>query len=262
MACETQQAGALVSLFLQGVSVSYGSRKVLQQVSLHARAGQVLGIVGANGCGKTTLLKAIAGHLPCQGQIRFGDQLDVGHAVAYMPQDIQAPVALSVVEVVLLGRLKRLNLRVQAQDLDAVGNVLRRLGVEHLAARAMTELSGGQRQLVFLAQALVAEPALLLLDEPISALDICHQLEVLDLIQTMTRERHLCTVMVLHDLNAAARFADEVALLLDGKAITQGAPSDVLTIDNLAAAFGVRMEAMVSPKGRPVWIPDCKISLA
>lgn len=243
---------------MRDVRVSYGKRVVLQGVSMQARAGQVLGIVGANGCGKTTLLKVIAGQLPCQGELRFGEKTEFGELLAYMPQDIQGAVALSVVEVVLLGRLKRLGLRVHRDDLEAVREVLNQLGLEHLAGRRMAELSGGQRQLVFLAQALVAEPALLLLDEPISALDVSHQLEVLELVRTITRERKLCTLMVLHDINAAARYADEIALLRVGSNVIQGPPQKVLTVDNLADAFGIRMEAMVSPKGRHVWIPDCK----
>ena len=139
----------------------------------------MLGIVGPNGSGKSTLVKAVAGLLKASGRIRFNGSEARPKSVGYMPQDLQTPMALTVLEVVLLGRLAELGLTVSADDLEAVRQVLQLLGMEALAGRYLSELSGGQRQMVFLAQALVSQPTVLLLDEPISALDICHQLEVL-----------------------------------------------------------------------------------
>jgi iron complex transport system ATP-binding protein len=239
---------------LQGVTVRYGARAVLQDVHLSAQAGRVLAVVGTNGSGKSSLVKAVAGLVPSQGCILFNGSAARRSKIGYMPQDLQAPMALTVLEVVLLGRLGRLGLRVQPGDLDAVRQVLRRLGLEALAGRYLSELSGGQRQMVFLAQALVSEPSVLLLDEPISALDICHQLEVLEVVRAMTLERQLCTLIVLHDLNATARFADEVAVLRDGRLLAWGLPEQVLTVDNVAKGFDTLAEALACGDGTRVLV--------
>lgn len=250
-----------MKISLQSLSVSYGSRPVLHQICLSAQPGRVLGIVGPNGSGKSTLVKAVAGQVKASGQLLFnGSALRPG-AIGYMPQDQQSLAALSVLEVVLLGRLQQLRLKVQSDDLNAVRRVLQRLGIESLAARDVRELSGGQRQMVFLAQALVAEPRVLLLDEPLSALDICHQLEVLEVVRHMTRQQGLTTLLVLHDLNAAARFCDDVALLKDGHLLACGSPAQVLSVTHVAQAFGVEAEALSCVDGTGVLVPRRAIGL-
>ena len=231
------------------LSASYGKRRVLHDVSLVCEPGRVMGLVGPNGSGKSTLVKAIAGLLPVKGRIEFDDSTLRPGTVGYMPQDLQAPMALTVLEVVLLGRLRQLGLRIAPQDLDAVQRLLAVLNIADLAGRYLSELSGGQRQMAFLAQALVAEPKVLLLDEPISALDIRHQLEVLQVVRTLTLERKLVTLMVLHDLNAAARFADDVAILREGRVLAQGTPTHVLTVENVGIGFGVQTEALFCGDG-------------
>jgi iron complex transport system ATP-binding protein len=244
-----------VSLVLQHVALHYGRQAVLHDISVEAPRGRVLALVGPNGSGKTSLIKAIAGLLPCAGRITLDGVPGRPRSLGYMPQDQLGPLALSVVEVVLLGRLERLHLRVGAQDLDAVRSVLQRLGISDLAERDLGALSGGQRQLVYLAQALVSEPDVLLLDEPISALDINHQLEVLELVAAMTRERQLCTVMVLHDLQATARFADDVVVLRDGHVLAAGTTDEVLTPAILRQAFRVDMELLSTSAGHRVLVP-------
>ena len=244
-----------MSIQIQGLGLRYGSRAVLHGISLTATAGRVLGIVGPNGSGKSTLVKAMAGLLTGEGTILFNGSATRPRYIAYMPQDLQAPMAMTVLEVVLLGRLGQLRLKVSAQDLDAVQQVLQTLGLVDLAGRYVSELSGGQRQMVFLAQALVSQPRVLLLDEPTSALDIRHQLEVLEVVRNLTLAQALCTVMVVHDLNAAARFADEVAFLHEGRLLAWGAPAEVLTVDNLARGFGVEAETLRCQDGLEVVIP-------
>ena len=244
-----------MNISLQSLSVSYGTHTVLHQVSLSAQPGRVLGIVGPNGSGKSTLVKAVAGQIKASGQLLFNGSALRPAAMGYMPQDQLSLAALNVLDVVLLGRLKQLRLKVQPDDLDAVRQVLQRLGIEALAGRDVRELSGGQRQMVFLAQALVAEPRVLLLDEPISALDICHQLEVLDVVRDMTRQLGLTTLLVLHDLNAAARFCDDVALLQNGQLLACGSPTQVLTVAHVAQAFGVETEALCCRDGTGVLVP-------
>ena len=162
---------------------------------------------------------------------------------------------LSAFEVVLLGRMRSLALRVDARDLDAAQAAMAEIGVADLAARRIGELSGGQRQMVMLAQVLAANPRALLLDEPTSALDIAHQLHVLDLLRTATRLRGLTTIAVLHDLNAAARFADRVALLHLGRLVGIGMPADILRPDVLQAAFDVHVAVDRGSDGHPVVLP-------
>jgi iron complex transport system ATP-binding protein len=251
-----------VSITLQQLCVSYGTRAVLHSVSLSAHAGRVLGVVGPNGSGKSTLIKAVAGQLEASGTLLFNGSALRPSSIGYMPQDLIAPAALTGLEVVLLGRMQQLRLKVQPEDLQAVRQVLQCLGIENLAGRDVRELSGGQRQMVFLAQALVSQPSVLLLDEPISALDICHQLEVLEVVRSMTRQQHLTTLMVLHDLNATARFCDDVALLHGGQILAFGTPADVLTVDHVAQAFGVRTEAMTCSDGVGVLVPKQSLKSA
>ncbi len=161
--------------------------------------------------------------------------------VGYMPQDNAVRAALTAFEVVLLGRLRSLAFRVGDRDLLAAQAALAELGVADLAARRIGELSGGQRQLVFLAQVLAADPEALLLDEPTSALDIAHQLHVLGRLRDATVRRGLATVAVLHDLNAAARFADRIALMRAGRLVGLGRPADVCVL--------------AGPDGHPVVLP-------
>lgn len=239
----------------EGVSVHYRATRALNAIDIAAHPGEVLGLIGPNGSGKSTLVKAIAGIAAATGRVLFGGEPRRPEVLGYMPQDIGARTALTVLEVVLLGRLGRLGLRVDQHDLAAVGATLEELGLSRLASRFIGELSGGQRQLVYLAQALAAEPPVLLLDEPVSALDIRHQLEVLEIIGRLTRERGLTTIAILHDLNATARHADRVALLKSGDLIGHGRPADILTAPLIARAFEVEAAVSTGADGHPIITP-------
>lgn len=235
--------------------VSYGRHVALADVSLAARPGEVLAVVGPNGSGKSSLLKAIAGVVASSGRIAFEGGSRPSRGLGYMPQDTASKAALTVLETVLLGRLGHLGLRVSPEDLSATTGVLRQLGIDALSHRLLGELSGGQRQMVFLAQALVGQPRVLLLDEPISALDIRHQLEVLAIVRRQTRALGLTTILVLHDLVAAARYADRIALMAAGRLVAVGPPADVLTVDRIAEAFAVRTTLLADPLGHLVIVP-------
>jgi len=238
----------------KGLSVRYGAQLALENASFTARPGEFLAVIGPNGSGKSSLVKAIAGLLVPSGGLSFDGGARPGRGIGYMPQDIGARATLTVLEAVLLGRLGRLGLRVSAADLDGVRAVLAELGIEALAPRYLEELSGGQRQLVFLAQALASAPKLLLLDEPISALDIRHQFDVLDRLRALTTERGLTTICVLHDLNAAGRYADQLFALKAGRTAAYGPVAQVLTRDLVATLFEV--EALVEDReGRPSVTP-------
>lgn len=226
-----------MSLIVRDLGVRYGQRQALAGVSLEARPGEVTAIIGPNGSGKSSLIRAIAGLVGHQGVVRCGS--DGAARIGYMPQDVGSSAALTVLEVVLLGRLRALHLRLTDADLDAAGAALATLGIEHLASRDLVELSGGQRQLVFLAQVLASEPQILLLDEPISALDIRNQVEVLDTVRRLTRERGLITLVVLHELSAAARAADRIIVLKEGGVAGDGRPDSVLAPQLISDVFGI-----------------------
>jgi iron complex transport system ATP-binding protein len=244
-----------VKLTVEGLSVRYGATQAIAGVDLAAHPGEVLAVIGPNGSGKSSLVKAIAGLVKHEGVVSFDGSTVRPERIGYMPQDIGARAALTVLEAVLLGRLGRLGLRVRPEDLATVEAVLGELDLMPLASRSLGELSGGQRQLVFLAQALASEPALLLLDEPISALDIRHQLEVMEIVLRMTKARNLTTLIVLHDLNIAARFADVVAVMRQGRLIRHGRPRLVIDQGMVASVFGVEAALSSAHDGRLIVTP-------
>ncbi|MBP0466095.1 ABC transporter ATP-binding protein [Roseomonas sp. PWR1] len=237
------------------LSVRYRGHAALDAVALEARGGEVLALIGPNGAGKSSLLRAVAGLQRHGGTVRI-DGATTG-PVGFLPQDHGARAALTVMETVLLGRRRALGWRVPEAELARAADALRRLGIAKLAGRLLGELSGGQRQMVMLAQVLAAEPAVLLLDEPTSALDIRHVLSLLTLVRELTAASGLVTLVAIHDLNAAARFADRVALLKDGRLLAEGAPREVLTEARIAEAYGVAAHVHAAPDGH-VAISPCR----
>ena len=207
-------------------------------------------LVGSNGSGKSSLLKAVAGLLRSEGEIRLPEQSGGGRVIGYMPQDTTSNAALTVLEVVLLGRYQQLGLRLAEADMQAAIDALGSLGMQSLASRYLGELSGGQRQRVFLAQVLANKPRVLLLDEPISALDIHHQLHVLETIKRLTIAQDLVTIVVLHDLTAAARHADRLAIMADGRLAGEGSPIEVLTENLIRKVFQVDAAIQAGPDGK------------
>jgi iron complex transport system ATP-binding protein len=228
-----------VNIEARNISVRYGATTAVAGVDLSMWPGVVVGVIGPNGSGKSSLVKAIAGVVASTGDIRFDGSRVRPASIGYMAQDIGGRAALTVLEVVLLGRLRNLGLRVGKADLALVEQVLARLQIQALAGRHLGELSGGQRQLVLLAQALASEPRALLLDEPISALDLNHQLHVLATVCAEVRRRGLSGLVVLHDLNAVLRFADEVVVMNGGRMIARGVPAAVLTPDLVRDVFQI-----------------------
>lgn len=237
------------------LEIRYGSRVAVAGIDLMAAPGEVLAILGANGSGKSTLLKALAGLLPHRGTILWDGGAALPGGIGFMPQDCAIRVNLTAFEIVLLGRLRSLTLRVGAADLAAAHASMAELGILALENRRIGELSGGQRQLVFVAQVLAGNPKVLLLDEPTSALDIAHQLQVLDLLRAATARRGLTTIAVLHDLNAASRFADRIALMREGRLIGVGSAGDILCPAMLRDAYGVHCSVQRGLDGFPVIVP-------
>jgi iron complex transport system ATP-binding protein len=244
-----------MSLQTRMLCVRYGAEHALRGVNLTAYPGEVLAVVGANGSGKSTLLRALAGLQPHSGDVLWDGGRAPAGSLGYMPQDNAVRAALSAFEVVLLGRLSGLGMRVNPRDLAAAEATMAEIGIADLASRRVGELSGGQRQLVMLAQVLAANPTVLLLDEPTSALDIAHQLHVLGLVREVTRRRNLTTIAVLHDLNATARFADRMALMHRGELVCAGPPADILQPTPLQTAFSIKVAVDAGSDGHPTVLP-------
>lgn len=235
---------------IQDLSFAYHQQPVLQQINLTIRAGEILALLGPNGSGKTTLLRCLNKILrPQQGEIWLqGRSLaeislpELARIVAYVPQQEVATFPFSVFEMVLMGRRPHIGWRVRPGDLQRVRECLQFLHLEHLSQRRITELSGGERQRVALARALAQEPQVILLDEPTASLDLRHQLEVMETVTRLVKERALTAVIALHDLNLAARFADQIVLLHQGRKFCAGFPSVVLTRENIRQVYGVEAE--------------------
>jgi iron complex transport system ATP-binding protein len=240
-----------VSLRLEALCAGYRGRDVVREVSLTLEPGTVTALIGPNGSGKSTLVKAAAGLLPSRG----GIARPAGATIGYLPQDVSARAVLTVLETVLLGRVGTLGLRVAPGELAATASVLDMLGLAALAERHLDELSGGQRQMVYLAQVLARDPALLLLDEPTSTLDLRHAIEILETVRRLTATRALTTLIVLHDLNAAARFADRLVLLAEGRIRAIGTAVEVLRPDLIAEVYGVAAFVERGPDGHPTVTP-------
>ncbi len=249
-----------MTLRAENIEFSYNSRRVLDRVSLHLRPGRLTGLIGPNGSGKSTLLCCLDRILkPGQGSL-FLEGRDLARLsaralareIGYVPQNGAQSVAATVAEVVLLGRRPHLRFRVGPEDRRAVQEALAALGLTGLAERYFDELSGGEKQKALLARALAQETRILLLDEPTSNLDLRHQLEVLDLLTGLKESRQLCLAVSLHDLNLAARYADDLVLLHQGRVAALGEPALVLTPENLARVYGVRARVDLDSRGRPL----------
>jgi iron complex transport system ATP-binding protein len=222
---------------------------VIDGESLRIPAGKVTTLVGANGSGKSTLLKALArqllpesGHVILDGRdIATLPPRELACKLGILFQEHIAPGALTVEELIRHGRYphRRLFESLTAEDHAAVDGALRMADLEDLRHRALSEMSGGQRQLAWIAMALAQSPSYLLLDEPTTFLDMAHQFDVMDLIQRLNRELGKTIVLVVHDLNLAARYSDYIVALRNGRIVASGEPAEVMTVDTLRAVFDV-----------------------
>jgi cobalamin transport system ATP-binding protein len=241
----------------RGVSVELGRRPVLTDVDLEAASGSWLAVIGPNGAGKTTLLRALAGQIDHEGSIAIGGH-DVrtlrtrerAALVAVVPQIPVIPPGVEVFDYVLLGRAPHQGIRyaASAEDRRLTLAVLQRLDLDELAGRRLETLSGGERQRVIIARALAQDTSVLVLDEPTTSLDVGHQLEVMELVGDLRRERGLTVVSTVHDLGLAGQFADRVALLSRGRVVAHGTPEEVLTPALIGEHYGV--DARVARDGR------------
>lgn len=256
-------------LQVKNVCFRYGSWEALRNVELEARAGEVLSIIGPNGAGKSTLLRCINRVLkPRVGTVYLdGDEISLmpererAKKLGYVPQAAAQAFPSTVFETVLMGRRPYLNWSVSRQDLAVVEEVLLQLGLSDMARRMISDLSGGERQKVMLARALAQEPEVLLLDEPTSNLDVRHQLEVLELVRGAAHERGKCVLMVMHDINVAGRFSDQMLMLKGGQVFAAGSPWSVLTPENIKAVYEVDSLLMMTTVGPQIIVlePGCHL---
>ena len=253
-----------VALAAQGLTFGYRSEPVLSAIDLAIPTGSLGALLGPNGSGKSTLLKLLVGRLtPWSGSVTLGDRplarwtaIERARQIGYLPQAVATSYDFTVAEVVLMGRHPHRAFGLEtAADLEIVQGCLARTATDPLADRIFNTLSGGERQRVLLASVLAQEPAILLLDEPTTALDIHHQHEVMELLGGLHGEG-LTILMVTHDLNLAARYCPTLWLLHDGAVVASGPPTEVLVESRLTQVYGPRLRVAVDPDmGGPLVLP-------
>ncbi|CTQ53463.1 Iron(3+)-hydroxamate import ATP-binding protein FhuC [Roseibium album] len=247
-----------MTLSIEGVRAGYGNVQVLHNINIqNIRGGAFVGLIGPNAAGKSTLFKTLAGLLkPTSGMILIGDD-DVTHLtrrdrsrrVAYMPQAFGCNALLTVFESVLLALKQTTGWRVKSDNLDRVSDTLSALGLSHLAGRGIADLSGGQAQMVAVAQTIVRTPEVILLDEPTSALDLHHQLSIMTSIRTEMGRFKPVVMAALHDLNLAAKFCDRLVLLREGKILADGLPEDILALPDIGETYRVQTDLERTQRG-------------
>jgi iron complex transport system ATP-binding protein len=254
------------TLVAEGLTLAYDGRTVVEDLDLVVPPGRVTAVVGPNACGKSTLLRGLARLLaPTAGRVLLDGQdvhrvptRRVATVLGLLPQTPTAPEGITVADLVARGRYPHQGWvrRWSAADDEAVGAAMAATGVVDLAARPLAELSGGQRQRVWIAMALAQQTDVLLLDEPTTFLDIAHQVEVLELLADLNRERGTTVVMVLHDLNLAVRYADHLVAMRDGRVVAAGAPRDVVDAGLVRDVFDLRSVVVPDPvTGDPLVVP-------
>ena len=249
---------------IKNISFSYGEKNIFVDISARIQDGEFLGLLGPNGCGKTTLLKLLSGVLkPKEGTIEFlqkdlreYSRKEIAHHIAVLPQDNLIDFPFTALEVALMGRAPYLvNFRWEsAEDLAIVREAMEQTDCWHLARQDIRSLSGGERERVLLARALSQQPKVLLLDEPTTHLDLKHQRETFHLLQRLHREKKLTLIVALHDLNFAAQSCDRLLILNQGSAATLGTPEQVLTSEKILQVFGVPAVVEKSAAGQRPWI--------
>ena len=245
-------------LRVKNLSFKYGKRKILRGINLELERGQLLSAVGPNGVGKTTLLKCVLRILkPTEGNVTV-EGIDTARMsprerakyLAYVPQAYPFKFPMSVFDTVLLGRIPHINWNPDPGDIRKVVAALKTMGLESVSLNDFDQLSGGQKQKVTLARALVQETNYLLLDEPTNNLDLKHQLEVMELLRFEAREKRIGIMVAIHDLNLACQFSDRVVMMKGGEVLYSGQPCKVMTSENIRFIYGVEVRSVTTNGSR------------
>jgi iron complex transport system ATP-binding protein len=234
------------------IEVSYGNKKIIDSVDIHIKKGTVNTLIGPNGSGKSTILKALTQQKKVNsGEIFFkGDPIQTlsrmywAKNVTYLPQNPKAPNDFTVWDLVSLSRNAYLKWyeRLGKNDYEIIEESIGKTNIQDHKYKLLSELSGGERQRAWIAMALAQEPELIILDEPTTFLDIAYQFEVLEIIKELNEKENITVLMVLHDLNHAAKYSDNIVLLKKGKVFAEGAPKDVMNKENIREAFDIEVK--------------------
>lgn len=241
-------------LNVSDLAVTRGNRRIISGVSFNLKPGTLAALVGPNGVGKSTLLSAIAGQIPSQGKVEFDGKPRERGSLSYMPQAQSVTAELSVIEVLLLGRRENLGWRVNEADLVAAEEMAGWFRLSDFCEKPMCDLSGGQQQLVLLAQRLMREPKLVILDEPTSALDLHYQLTVLEILRSYAATHSAVILAAVHDLSLASRHFDQVIMLSNGGVFRSGMPDFVLSSENISPVYHVELDTYHNMTGYSVHV--------
>jgi len=247
---------------IENLYFKYDKNPIFSNISLSLK-DRINIIVGPNAAGKSTLLKCIFGILPAKGRIFWDDKQlsemsreERMNLMVYLPQQDMEGTSLTVFETVLLGRLESLEWKVKDEDLEKTLLALQSLGIESIASRKMNQLSGGQRKLVSIAQTLVRDPKLILMDEPTNSLDMQKQLELFSIIKEVSVKKDMMFIIVMHDINLSCRYADSLVVLNSGgEFYSQGNPKEIVTEEMLREVYGVDAYIMLNENEIPVVSP-------
>ena len=247
------------AISVKNLSVAYENNTIIEDLSLSIPKGKISIIIGANGCGKSTFLKTIARiNKPKAGEIFINkkdikkiNEKNIAKEVAFLPQGPVCPSGLTVRELVAFGRFPHQKLigGLNSHDKEVIDWAIKETGLSEFADREVENLSGGQRQRAWIAMTLAQETEIIMLDEPTTYLDMSYQLEVLEVLEKLNKEKNITVVIVLHELNNACRFADNIIGLKKGKIICQGKPMDVINKENLKEIYGIDASLRASENG-------------
>ena len=247
----------------KNLNISYGNLDIVKDLNLDIPKGKITTIIGSNGCGKSTILKTIARIIQAKSGDIFVNNInikeqspkDLAKVMAVLPQSPQAPRGLTVEELIAYGRFPHQKGfgKMRKEDEDIVTWALQSTGIEEFRERPIEALSGGQRQRAWIAMALAQQTEILILDEPTTYLDLAHQLEILKLLEELNKKQGTTIVMVIHELNNAARFADHMIGVKKGKVVCEGTAHEVMTKENLKELFNIDAEIVEDPRNnKPV----------
>lgn len=257
------------SLEILDFSCGYNGQATIRDINILLKPGSFTGIIGPNGSGKTTLFRGITGILQARnGRVLINNKnlkkisnRERAKTVAIVNQLID-PLDITVLDYVLLGRLPHQKPFVffnSPEEIELAMHYLKVTGIEHLKDKMLNTLSGGEQQMASIARALNQEPQILLLDEPIAHLDVSHQIQLMDLVYKLNKEKNLTVLIILHDLNIAGEYCDHLVLMNEGKIYTQGSPDEVLTYQNIEEVYHTVVISLKNPlSGKPVVFPVSK----